>query len=196
MPDQGGGISGLAVASATAGGLLLYAALTGQSPTQALKSVLSGHPGSIPNIVPNTVSGNLGSGGAYGSGPNGWLAQTALTQVGVPYRWGGNSPSGFDCSGLVQWSFAQHGISCPRTTYTQYAWKQLYRITKADLSAGDLVYWTGHVVIAIDNTNCVAAEHTGTNVMTLPIANAGPKGLPILGYMRYTPTTPPIHTQN
>lgn len=45
------------------------------------------------------------------------ILHTALSQVGRPYRFGGDSPrSGFDCSGLVHWSYAQNGVEIPRTT--------------------------------------------------------------------------------
>jgi len=195
------GISGLAVGGIAAGGLLLYAGLRGVNPLQAVKDVLSGSPPKVPAGASVTVTGSTGSSTGTDSaepsvaGPNAWLAQTALTQRGVPYRWGGNSPSGFDCSGLVQWSFAQNGISAPRSTYTQVVWSKLKSISKSEVSAGDLVYSSGHVVIAISNTMCVAAQHTGTVVQTLKISSAFSS--PIIAYKRYVGRQPgEVYTQN
>lgn len=199
-----GGISGIAVGVAAAGGVLLYAALRDVSPLQAIKDIASGSPEPVKSSVPSWANsgtgvgasnlpgyGQTGGGGvwAVGDGPNAWLAKTAVTQIGVPYVWGGNTPSGFDCSGLVQWSFAQNGISAPRTTYTQVVWSKLRSISRAQVAAGDLIYSSGHVVIALNNTTCVAAQHTGTNVKTLAISAAF--SAPIIAYKRYIGSTTP-----
>ena len=183
------GISGLAVALAAAGGVLVYAALRGVTPLEAFRGVLSGDVAPVPNEQAVKVEHAVSPGGqpytvAPGaSGPNAWLAETALTQRGVPYKWGGASPSGFDCSGLVYWSFAQHGIKCPRTTYGLITWSKLKKVDKSVAASGDLAWWTGHVVILINNTECVAAQHTGTVVQILPVAKAH-AGTPT--YLRYT----------
>ena len=63
----------------------------------------------------------------------------ALAQLGVPYRLGGADPTGFDCSGLVQWSFAAEGIAVPRTTEEQMAW--FLPVTREELAPGDLVFF-------------------------------------------------------
>jgi cell wall-associated NlpC family hydrolase len=176
-----GGVSGTAVAGATAGSLLLYAALRGVTPLQALKDVLSGHPAAVVGSSASTTAVGAAA-PATGALPD--LARVALTRVGDPYHWGSTGPDQFDCSGLVYWSFHQLGITdVPRTSYAQYLWKWVYRISKSDVSAGDLVFWNGHVVIATDNTHFVGAQNARTGVVTGLIAN-GHVGPPI-GYMRY-----------
>ncbi len=81
----------------------------------------------------------------------------AEAEVGRPYVWGGTSPAGFDCSGLVQWVFAHLGVQLPRLSGQQY--RATTRITKADLQPGDLVFFQtyklgpSHVGIYIGNYN-------------------------------------------
>lgn len=68
------------------------------------------------------------------------LAQTARSQVGAPYRWGGASPdSGFDCSGLVHWVYAQHGVRLPRITRDQVLTGS--KVRRGRLQSGDLVFF-------------------------------------------------------
>ncbi len=83
------------------------------------------------------------------------ILKTALGMVGVPYRSGGTDPSGFDCSGLVQYVFAHHGISVPREVRDQ---ARLGTKIPADaIAAGDLLFFStvssgpSHVAIAIGN---------------------------------------------
>ena len=81
---------------------------------------------------------------------------------GVPYVWGGSSPSGFDCSGFVQYVFAQHGINLPRTADYQANVGQY--IDKSQLQPGDLVFFAGdhvnvsHVGIYIGNGQMIHAS--------------------------------------
>ncbi len=72
------------------------------------------------------------------------IIASALQYMGVPYVYGGSSPSGFDCSGFVQYVYSQAGISLPRTADVQY-----YAgtpVNKEDLRPGDLVFFAGDYV--------------------------------------------------
>ena len=69
------------------------------------------------------------------------VALDALRQIGVPYKWGGASPeTGFDCSGLIMWLWAQHGYSLPHFAAAQYALGPQVA-SQADLEIGDLVFF-------------------------------------------------------
>ena len=87
----------------------------------------------------------------------------ALSFQGVPYVYGGTSPSGFDCSGLVQYVFAAFGKQLPRTAAAQKA--ACTPISESQLQPGDLVFWgTSHVGIYIGGGNFVHAPTTGDHV--------------------------------
>jgi cell wall-associated NlpC family hydrolase len=89
------------------------------------------------------------------------VTRTALDLRGTPYRNGGADPSGFDCSGFVQYVFAQHGIFMPRKVSDQV--KAGKDVTPAQLEAGDLVFFTtvapgaSHVGIALGGDEFVHA---------------------------------------
>ena len=73
-----------------------------------------------------------------GSGVNDPLVKTALSQVGTRYRMGGESPGeGFDCSGLITWTYAQHGVKLPRTAAEQMNVGR--EVGKGSLEPGDIV---------------------------------------------------------
>lgn len=96
------------------------------------------------------------------SGAAGAIA-AARTHLGLPYRWGGTSPStGFDCSGLMQWAWAQVGVSLPRTSGAQRAATQ--RITAAQLQPGDLVFSGNpvhHVGMYVGGGQMIHSPRTG-----------------------------------
>ena len=89
------------------------------------------------------------------------VIQTALTFLGAPYRNGGTDPSGFDCSGFVQYVFARHGTPLPREVRTQYQRGQTIDLDK--VKPGDLVFFetvsrgASHVGIAVGNGRFVHA---------------------------------------
>ncbi|MDH4067175.1 MAG: C40 family peptidase [Acidobacteriota bacterium] len=97
-----------------------------------------------------------------GSAPDGYaLTSTALALRGAPYRNGGASPEGFDCSGFVQYVFGQHGVALPRETREQFRTGR--RVTRDKLEPGDLVFFTtvapgaSHVGIMIGGDQFVHA---------------------------------------
>jgi peptidoglycan endopeptidase LytE len=82
------------------------------------------------------------------------LASTALSYRGVRYRSGGSAPEdGFDCSGLVWYVLAQHGIAVPRTVIEQY--RVGTSVSAAEVHPGDLVFF---------NTTGVSPSHVGISV--------------------------------
>ena len=91
-------------------------------------------------------------------------AVVALQQVGVPYRYGGTTPNGFDCSGLVQYSYSRVGKSVPRTT--KALWKNAEPVSKDQMRAGDLLFFNiagkmSHVGMYIGDDRFVHAPSTG-----------------------------------
>jgi peptidoglycan DL-endopeptidase CwlO len=96
--------------------------------------------------------------------------RAALTQRGKPYVWGAAGPDSYDCSGLVEWAFAQEGISLPH--YTGSLWNSGLHVSRADLEPGDLVFFfadISHVGIYLGNGLMVDAPSAGQNVQVQPV---------------------------
>lgn len=95
-------------------------------------------------------------------------SEVAASMVGKPYRYGGGTPHGFDCSGLVHFSFNRAGMEVPRSTETQR--KRSRRVARANLSRGDLVFFdqlgksSSHVGIYLGDNRFVHAPSSGKHV--------------------------------
>lgn len=94
-------------------------------------------------------------------------AITAIRQVGTPYRYGGADSSGFDCSGLVHFSYRKAGKKIPRTTGS--LWKSLRRVETNDLRVGDVLFFriagkVSHVGLYLGERRFVHAPQSGRQV--------------------------------
>ncbi|MEH0422590.1 C40 family peptidase [Streptomyces sp. B21-083] len=94
----------------------------------------------------------------------------ARAALGSPYVWGSNGPSGFDCSGLMQWSYAKAGVSLPRTSQAQrYAGHQ---VPLSQAQPGDLVTYradASHVGMYVGNGQVIHAPYPGAQVRYDPV---------------------------
>jgi cell wall-associated NlpC family hydrolase len=92
----------------------------------------------------------------------GGVVGIAMQYLGVPYVWGGASPSGFDCSGLVMYVYAQVGVSLPHNAAMQYSSVGVF-VSRDQLQPGDLVFFDGlgHMGMYIGGGQFIHAPHTG-----------------------------------
>ena len=114
-------------------------------------------------------------------------AQIALRAVGVPYRWGGESPSsGFDCSGLVRWAYGRVGVDLPHSSYALYG--EGRRIAESRLEPGDLLFFEGlgHVGLYLGRGRMVHAPQTGRDVEVIPLDGTN-YGSRLIGARRVVP---------
>lgn len=90
--------------------------------------------------------------------------------LGLPYVWGANGPSGFDCSGLMQWAYAQAGVSLPRTSQAQrYAGRM---VPLSEARPGDLVTYradASHIGMYVGNGQVIHAPYPGAPVRYDPV---------------------------
>lgn len=125
--------------------------------------------------------------------------ETALAYHGIPYVWGGATPSGFDCSGLTMYVYAQHGVQLPHHAADQYLMGT--PITPANLQPGDLVFFGRtsiyHVGMYIGGGYFVQAPRTGDFVKVTKLSDHGdyagarrynwrPRTAPVLGISSVT----------
>ena len=170
VADSYAGDLGLAPAS----GLVVSAPnVAGQ---QLLNELHGALPGAGVELLRSSQLGNYAGGSGLGGNQREAIIAAALSKVGSPYVWGGDGPSVFDCSGLVQWSFAQAGILMPRTAAEQFLTG--VHIPLALAQPGDLLFWTydpndpgfvDHTAIYLGDGLMVVAPHTGTNVQVVSV---------------------------
>lgn len=114
------------------------------------------------------------------------ITQAAKQFLGVKYVWGGTTPKGFDCSGLIKYVFNKFGITTPRVSQDQF--KGGMNVKQGQSRAGDLIFFrhadgqVGHVGIMLGNGQFLHAPRTGDVVK---ISNLKGYGLPVAGIRRY-----------
>jgi cell wall-associated NlpC family hydrolase len=119
---------------------------------------------STPNKAPAASSGATRPTAEMG----GQAADVALNMIGRPYRYGGASPAGFDCSGLVLYSYKRAGLSLPHGTDKQRSLSRAIKV--ADLRRGDLLFFNqegkkhGHMGIYVGHGRFVHAPSSGKSV--------------------------------
>jgi peptidoglycan DL-endopeptidase CwlO len=136
----------------------------------------------VPVVSTRWVHGQAGQagGGQNGSGlssqQTGTMLRAALSRQGLPYVWGATGPGSFDCSGLVQWSFAQAGIAMPRVAADQALTGPA--VPASQLQPGDLLFWhtdptapdyISHVAIYLGNGQMIQAPQPGQSVEVVPV---------------------------
>jgi cell wall-associated NlpC family hydrolase len=98
-------------------------------------------------------------------------ARVAQRMVGVPYRWGGESPSGFDCSGLVRWAYGRVGVELPHSSYALYSLGR--HVSRDQMKPGDVLFFEGlgHVGLYLDRGRMVHAPYSGRDVEVVRLAD-------------------------
>jgi cell wall-associated NlpC family hydrolase len=130
----------------------------------------------------------------FSGSPGRALAEFALGFRGVPYRLGGADPAGFDCSGLVQYVFAQYGILVPRVVEQQYEVGD--KVKPSQIQPGDLIFFNtkrsgsgvSHVAIALGEDRFVHAPNSAGVVRVETLGSAYWAGR-YVGTRRITPST-------
>ena len=116
-------------------------------------------------------------------GPTTRFAAAALF-ADAPYLWGGRTPDGVDCSGLVQQALAVEGIALRRDTDLQLADGEAVKFAARE--AGDLVFFPGHVGLLLDGDLLCHANAHWMRVVTEPLADVIARGSQVTGVRRFS----------
>ena len=137
-----------------------------------------------PTYAPNGQSSNGVSYNPVGNGNNSTAAGIAMNYIGYNYVYGGSSPSGFDCSGLVYYAYQSAGISVPRSGYSQAYMGSA--VSYNNMQCGDVIIWDGgnHVSIYIGNGQMVHATNPRTVVKVNSVNEWASYGQSITGIRR------------
>lgn len=178
-------ISGVGLGMAATGVFVAYVAITDQPPLDALRELFKGRVTAIPNSKPSLAglpTSDRPSDSQGGSGPSdSGLAGAAVRYLGRQYQWAHNFDppnGGGDCSGLVYRAFHDMGFLTPRLSSWQYPTWKVVRKNAGEVQAGDVLWYPGHVAIAVGNGNMVEAPTVGVPVRIAPIRR---------GYLALTP---------
>ena len=121
-----------------------------------------------PEAAPAVEIGASAPASANGSA----IVEIASRYVGVPYLWGGTTPSGFDCSGYTSYVYAQVGITLPRTSSAQRNVGTV--VSRADAQPGDLIWSPGHIAIYAGGDQQVDAPKPGQTIQIRNIWQSNP----------------------
>jgi cell wall-associated NlpC family hydrolase len=118
-------------------------------------------------------------------GPHERAATLALRMVGTPYRWGGEAPGGFDCSGLVRWAYGRVGIDLPHNSNALFGVGRA--VSPKRLETGDVLFFTGlgHVGLYLGGGLMVHAPYSGKHVEIVSL-DASHYGGRLIGARRVT----------
>ena len=107
------------------------------------------------------------------TGPAGTVVMTAVGALGTPYRWGGTAENGFDCSGLVQWAYSQHGVQVPRMSAAQATAGTEVPPTVDALMPGDILLFAAQPGGGVTHVGLYAGErkfiHSGSSGVRLSL---------------------------